>query len=105
MLRQVAFPALVAFPESNIFFVDKMFHISRTKSCLEAELKKKEIHLQWERENERRRVRREELEKELHRQVSGKRREGKISKRSQITTLAKSVTKYPRDPYLIRCRC
>ena len=60
----------------NTFFVDKMFHISRTKSCLEAELKKKERHLQWERENERRRVRREELEKELHRQVSGKRGEG-----------------------------
>ena len=32
-------------------------------------MKKKERHLQWERENERRRVRREELEKELHRQV------------------------------------
>ena len=32
-------------------------------------MKKKERHLQWERENERRRVRKEELEKELHRQV------------------------------------
>ena len=32
-------------------------------------MKKKESHLQWERENERRRVRKEELEKELQRQV------------------------------------
>ena len=46
-----------------------MCPILRTKSCLEAELAKKEVHLQWERENERRRVRKEELEKELHRQV------------------------------------
>ena len=44
-------------------------HISRTKTCLEAEMKKKELHLQWERENERRRARKEELEKELQRQV------------------------------------
>ena len=56
----------------DVFFVDKLCHISRTKSCFEAELKKKESHLQWERENERRRVRREELEKELHRQVKEK---------------------------------
>ena len=43
------------------------------KKCLESELKKKAVHLEWEREAEKRRRRKEELDKELQRQVKMKR--------------------------------
>ena len=46
-------------------------------------MKRKEAHLQWERESERRRVRREELEKELQRQVVTKNGEN-IEKMAEI---------------------
>ena len=62
------FSAHLAVPQS-IFSSLIRSHILRTKSCLEAELAKKETHLEWEREHKRRRVRREEMEKELQRQV------------------------------------
>ena len=42
---------------------------ARTKTCLESELKKKALHLEWKREAEKRRRRKEELDKELQRQV------------------------------------
>ena len=63
------FSSPCSFSSIHVFFVDELCDISRTKTCHEAELKKKESHLQWERENERRRMRKEELEKELQRQV------------------------------------
>ena len=67
-------------------------------------MKMKEAHLQWERESERRRVRREELEKELQRQVVTK--NGEIMKRK----LHQKYQKYPKvspriQRILIRCRC
>ena len=46
---------------------------ARTKTCLESELKKKALHLEWEREAEKRRRRKEVLDKELQRQVEIKR--------------------------------
>ena len=69
--------------DKHVFFVEELCYISRTKSCHEAELKKKETHLQWERENERRRMRKEELEKELQRQV--------LSKSENIPLIPKSA--------------
>ena len=70
-------------------------------------MKKKETHLQWERENERRRVRKEELEKELQRQV--------LSKSENIPLISKSAQKVHHQAQTCRsksthfsdilCRC
>ena len=42
---------------------------ARTKTCLESELKKKALHLEWEREADKMRRRKEEVDMELQRQV------------------------------------